>query len=75
MSTAWAFNRSQLQGYLERFVAEGPGATRAQRQAEADGALMVLDSDAFTKARREDPAPAPHGPMLTTGQYSPPKEG
>lgn len=51
MSTAWTFNRGQLQAALERFVAEGPAVTRAVRQSEADGALMVLDSEAFTKLR------------------------
>lgn len=57
MSTAWTFNRAQLQAALDRFIGDGPAVTRAQRQAEADGALMVLDSDAFQKLR------VPHNPV------------
>ncbi len=53
MSTAFTFNRSQLQSALDRFVAEGPDVTRAQRQEEADATLMVLGSDAFKKLRVE----------------------
>lgn len=71
MSTAWTFNRGQLQQHLEEFVAEGPAATRAQRQAEADGTLMVLQSDAFKKLRKDDPPAPALGPMLTTGERKP----
>lgn len=67
MSTAWVFNRGQLQAALERFVADGPEVTRAQRQAEADGTLMVLDSAAFQKVRKDDQPPAPHPPLTVTG--------
>ena len=56
MSTAWVFQRQQLQAALERFVADGPADLRAQRQEEADGTLMALDSDAFKKLRVEHQA-------------------
>lgn len=51
MSTSFVFNIEQLRAAGERFVADGPAATRAQRQAEVDGALNFLLSDAATKLR------------------------
>lgn len=49
--TAFVFDLEQLRAAGERYVAEGPAGTRAQRQEEVDGALMFLQSDAAAKLR------------------------
>lgn len=74
MSTAWIFDQQQLVAMLDQFVDDGLPTLRADRQVQADIAARVLFSRAFSKCRKTDPPPSAHGPMLTTGDYSPPKE-
>lgn len=67
----FTFTEDQLRAAGERFVADGAGdkSQRALRQAEVDGALNFLLSDAARKLRVGGPQPASTSGLSPEGAY------
>ncbi len=66
---SFVFDTDQLHAAGRQFVEQGPTATKAQRQAEVDGALNFLLSDA-TRKLRVQPSPRAGG-LSPEGAYQP----